>query len=158
MSLLNALRQAVKTQLEAIPNIGVVHARVRYAPDAASFRALYTATIDGMPQVRGWAITVVQTELAAETFGRPVSLGGRVVLELLGWQGLDDAAASDEALVELAEQVLVRLADADLAVPGAYARVLTPNLTQVAEVMFAGVLCHRVTIACPVLVGESARW
>ena len=62
MSDLRAHRAAIVAALAAVPDVGHVHERERYAESETAFRAMYLYTpAGGAPEVRGWWLRRVAT-------------------------------------------------------------------------------------------------
>ena len=144
------IRQALAVRLAAIPEIGIVHTRPRYAKTEAAFRAFYVwAAPDGRALVRGWYVTRTGQARHIQPVGRqPLALDR---WSLVGLIGLIDDDASELIASDLADSVVAAIAS-DQTLGGLVRDCLSGDETgaQIAEigtVMFAGVLCLRVTIS-----------
>lgn len=99
MSTLAEQRGAIVAQLAAIPEIGLVHDRERFAKDQAKFAELFLAEIGGAKQIRGWWLRRVATSEKAVTNG--TSLTEHT------WQWRCYMAFNDQAESELALDALI---------------------------------------------------
>ncbi len=70
MSALDNIRDAIVAHIQNVPDIGVVHAWRRTANDANTLKALYTVTIDGQSQLRGWHISRISAKETEPVIGR----------------------------------------------------------------------------------------
>lgn len=160
MSLRSDVRTALVAALNTVTNIGRVHGYQRYATTQTDYLSLYRTTINAVQQIRAWVVTFDHTELEREAFGMDAGgrLYGRYVYRVDGYLSLDDSAATEDTLLDLAEDVLQAVAAYELNVTGAYAKVLTPNITRSDIVTWGETVCNHVVIEVPVLVGQSANW
>lgn len=137
-------RAALFAILQAVPNIGVVHAYERMAADLSKLKQLYFSAAH--QQIRGWFIRRVRV--------RETGILIPTYLEVVEWQirgfmALDDSAQSELVMDTLIEAVRDRLRDNDklngtvlkLGLLGAKTdRGL--QLEDFGPYMFGGVLCH----------------
>ena len=147
MSAFPQIRAAIVETVETVPDIGCVHAFERYASDRTRLRALYVSSIGGRDQLRGWFIR--RKEFSAARTGA----SRRTITTT--WEIVGYMALADEAETELAFDGLVdAIADAFQANPSLNGTVVTTifddgaGLSQAdsGPVMFAGVLCHAVSL------------
>lgn len=138
-----ATRAAIVAALEAIPDIGAVHDRERYANQHGSLRALYVVQTDTGEQLRGWYVRRLAFRVE-----RNGNAGRRVFTtwQIRGFMALQDEAASELAFDDLIDSVR-RAFEADPTLGGAvqstlYEREIGAQLSASGPVMFAGVLCH----------------
>lgn len=137
---------ALVAVVRSVPDVGVVHDYERYAADTQALRNLYTVTIAGQPQVRGWFVqrwkTIDQKAAAKAAFDRST-------WRIVGFMGLKDEDASELVFMGLVESIRDALR-ADLTLGGV---VMPPERDEHAgpavecgPVLFAGMLCHRAEI------------
>ncbi|WP_238121963.1 MULTISPECIES: phage tail terminator protein [unclassified Xanthobacter] len=148
-----AIRAALVALLEAIPDIGRVHAWERFAATEKGFIDLYSHA----GAVRGWRVNRVSTR-------RRVLASGRVLVTdrwaITGMLSLVDAAQSEITASDLADAIIAaEVADPTL---GGVARGVAVEgaagvqLLAIAPVMFAGVLCHQVALQLDTQTFEGA--
>ena len=148
MSPLNVIRSAIVAALQAVPDLGVVHAYERFASHEKAFRDLY---VQG-GKLLGWHVRRVATR---ET-GSAVGLNQSVTQwRIGGLMALDDAGASELAMEHLVEAIRDRFR-ADETLGGVV--LSTGDLAQgesgpvgiqveeSGSAMFCGVLCHAVRL------------
>jgi hypothetical protein len=150
MSNLAAIREAIVAKLSAVPGIGIVHNRERYARNESEFQAHYLYELgDGTTALRGWYVRRMTTQ---ELSG---GLGGRGIDEhvwhLRGYWAFNDEEASEIAFDECIEQFRddVR-ADPTLGLgqvcttqwSGEDGESELIEVLDVGNVLFCGVLCH----------------
>lgn len=142
----STIRTALAALISDIPNIGRVHAFERYAVQSAQLVELYVAEIDGEAQLRGWYIRRVKT--VEERQGKHAWMDTHTWM-VRGFMALSDADQSELVFDGLIEAVRDALR-AYLAGLGAPTLELGeeqgPQVAQSGPVMFAGKLCHSVTI------------
>lgn len=150
MSTLADHRIAIVSALDSVPGIGIVHDRERYASDSAAFKRFYLYTPPGgAQQLRGWWVRRVKTAERMRNLARTLSVH---TWQIRGFAAFNDADASELVMDDLVEQfrAVVR---ADQSLGGA----LQPGplddeetgvqVTDSGAVMFAGVMCHAVTLS-----------
>lgn len=152
MTELAATRTALAARIAAVPGVGAVHDRERYADQTRRLTDLYTvdpATPGAARLLRGWFVAFRARRTSARR--------GRALVErdweVIGFVGFDDAAGSEHLAGDLAEAVIAAIA-ADRTLGGTAARLLgpledgdgTPALVELAPVSFAGVVAHRIRI------------
>lgn len=147
---LSAARSSLLAVLAAVPAVGLVHSRERFASSEAEFRKLYlyspAQAVDGFglePHIRGWYLRRTAT---AE-----VNANGRILNEhrwlIRGYLAFKDAVESELIFDELVERIrsAVRV-DTTLGLPGMLGGSTQEErgvqLASAGPVMFAGVLCH----------------
>ena len=145
MSTLAEIRAAIIALHQAVPDVGVVHNRERYANSEDKFRALFVMTpAGGAQQVRGWWWRRVATAESSVSTGTTMNVH---TWECRGYMALNDAEASElafDALIEAlrdavrADPTLGGVCDQN-AVSGEPDGV---QVTDAGPVMFCGVLCH----------------
>lgn len=147
--LLETHRAAVAGRLAAVTNVGVVHDFQRYAANLKDLAALYVAEVAGKRQLRGWYVTRTGASESAPVVGAYVT---RHQWTLRGFMALDDSAATEKEFDALVESVRDAFrGDDDL---GGVAFTVQddgegaagPQADDIGPVMFAGVLCHAVTL------------
>ena len=149
-STLSAARSALLTVLGAVPAIGIVHSRERFASSEADFRKLYQYTPSEAddafgtdPHIRGWYVRRTATT--------EVNANGRILNEhrwlIRGYMAFKDAVESELIFDDLVERIRAAVrVDTTLGLPGMLGGSTQEERgVQVASagpVMFAGVLCH----------------
>ena len=145
-----AARSALLAVLAAVPAVGLVHSRERFASSEAEFRKLYlyspAQAVDGFgleSHIRGWYLRRTAT---AE-----VNANGRILNEhrwlIRGYLAFKDAVESELIFDELVERIrsAVRV-DTTLGLPGMLGGSTQEErgvqLASAGPVMFAGLLCH----------------
>lgn len=148
-----AIRAALVTLLAAIPDIGRVHAYERFATGERGLLDHYTAA----GAVRGWYVSRIASSRLALGSGRVLVTDRWAIVGLLS---LVDGAASEIAASDLADAIIAaERADPTL---GGVARgrpvdgAAGIQLAGLEPVMFAGVLCHKVTLRLAVESYEGA--
>lgn len=139
----------IKVKLEAIPEIGIVHAYERQATDLKKFIELFK-TDSG--RILGWEIT---RRAVPEDQRGATSRHHQMVLR--GYQGLQDAEASAVAFQDRCDAIcdLFRGASfpagSKLQYRNAQDSTLTPaQIEQIEDRMFGNVLCHTAIIVISV--------
>lgn len=146
MPTIDQIRGAIKTKIQTVPNIGIVHDYERFAAEQAKFRTLYLSGVAPNQRIQGWHVRRVATR---ETY---IALSRWVVRHewrIRGFMAIDDADATEKLFDTLIEAIrdAFRAAPTLTAEPD-YSEVVTDEEragVQVADsgpVMFAGVLCH----------------
>jgi hypothetical protein len=135
------IRDAIKTVINTVPNVGLVHTYERYAADLATLKTLYVAN----GQLLGWYIRLLKTQRASPGRGRTAILH---TWRIRGFMAFDDAAQSEltfDALVESLQEAFTAHETLD-GVVGATSfpeqNVDGLQRDDSGPVMFAGVLCH----------------
>lgn len=141
------IREAIRARLAAIPDIGVVHNRERYAVAQDKLKQLYWLSRPG--QIRGWYIRRVST---AETGQLRTDTVEHIRWRLVGVMTFDDATSSEltfDALIEAVRDAFRvddtlggTVAQCSVPVDGGGAGESAIQLTDCGPAMFAGVLCH----------------
>ncbi|MEQ1512975.1 MAG: hypothetical protein ABL934_09875 [Lysobacteraceae bacterium] len=142
-------RAAIVATLQAVPNIGVVHAYERTAADLAKMKQLYYSAAHN--QIRGWFIRRVRV--------REIGLLQPVYLEVTEWQirgfmSIDDSAGSELVMDSLIEAVRDGLR-ANNTLTGTVRKLgllqsgaeRGLQLEDFGPYMFGGVLCHGARLA-----------
>jgi hypothetical protein len=153
MAGIDLIRAAIAARLAAIPRIGRVHDRERYAATEPALRALYAwQDGPGTPSIRGWFVR------RTASHGRGPDLGRRVVTHSWAVRGLmsfDDGGSSEHAFDALIEAVMAAVLADDSFGGTALGTVFGPDgaefgagaqLVESGPVMFAGLLCHGATL------------
>lgn len=146
-----AIRNAIKTLMLTVPDIGVVHEYERYTVDMAGVRALYLYA--PLNQLRGWYVRRVSTREAGRLHNRSVET---IRWRIQGYMALEDAAASElqiDTLVEalrdvfrVNDQLLDTVDQCSVPGPNGNSGEAALQLEDFGPVMFAGVLCHAVRL------------
>jgi hypothetical protein len=140
-----AIRTAIVGTLQAVPDIGRVHAYQRYAHNLQHLAALYRS--EAHEQLRGWNVSRVATGESGNRQAHNVEI---VQWRVLGVMALNDLEASELAFDQLIEAVRNQFAQ-DETLGGTVAQCSDPDnadgesgiqLEDMSPGMFAGVLCH----------------
>lgn len=155
---MNPIRAAIVATLEAVPDIGVVHARERNANDLAKLKQLYFS--EPHQDVRGWFVRRVRI--------RETGILQPRYLEVIDWQirgvmGFNDAKESELAMDDLVDAVRARFR-ADPTLGGAITKTgllgadkdRGLQLVDAGPVLFGGVLCHGVRLDLTTTTERSA--
>ena len=149
MTLIATIRAAIVAKLGSVTGIGNIHDYERYAQAEKAFRELYQSG----DRILGWHVR----RLATRTVSGMVGVGMQVSRwRIVGFMSLADSAASEKSLDDMVENVT----DAFITDPtlgGAVTETCDLTLGEGTKdcgiqlensepVMFAGVLCHRVTL------------
>lgn len=143
-----SIRDALAARLETVTDAGKVHQRGRYKPAWTTFIALFTATIGGTKQVRGWWPERERVEVVDDEFGQT---NWRHTFVIRGVLGVNDETDSDATFGALVEAALTALTGITIA--GAWS-VSPPALRAQDMRLFGEVLCHYCEIA---IVVEEVR-
>jgi len=143
---LEAIRAALVSRLQAVPEIGVVHGYQRYTANLRDMPALYTSEIGGVRQLRGWYVSRKRTE---ETSRVPGAYAVTHEWEIRGYMALLDAAQSEIVFDGLVERIREVFRGED-ALGGLVGSIVFDEedgsqagvQAHLEPVMFAGVLCH----------------
>lgn len=147
---LSAARSALLAVLGAVPGVGIVHSRERFAGSDSEFRKLYLYTPaqaeDGFgtdSHIRGWYVRRTATT--------EVNANGRIMNEhrwlIRGYMAFKDAVESELIFDDLVERIRAAVrVDTTLGLPGLLGGSIQDERgVQVASagpVMFTGLLCH----------------
>lgn len=139
MPTVQEIRDAIKTTMNGVAGIGIVHTYQRYAKEQAAFKALFVTGTE----LKGWTIRKTRTREKSPARGR-----NNIVhtWQIDGYLGFDDANASEEAFDLLVEAVADAFR-ADETLGGVVAETVVDGEAGIqvddsGPVMFAGVLCH----------------
>lgn len=146
-----AVRGAIVARLGSVAGIGVVHAYERYAKTDAAFKAFYLTEIPaGTKVLRGWFVSRLGQRRRALRVGRAERIDR---WKLVGLLGLIDDHQSELTASDLADAVVAAFA-ADPTLGGLVNGqddgedlTLGPQIEAIEPVLFAGTLCHRVTLS-----------
>lgn len=137
----SALRAAIKTVMDGIGGIGVVHDYERQSADETQFLELFRDPSSG--KILGWEITRrgFRSERCAQRF-RITHL-----FSLKGFCGLQDATGSEKFFNAAIEAVMNKIVSAGIT--GAETIAL-PQAIRIEARAIGGVLCHHAVIWLPV--------
>ena len=141
MSLTSQIRARIKTDLEAIDGIGVVHDYERWTSDWKRFLELMKDP--DSQTIRGWTITRESSEGQREA---PAEANRSPLYVIRGYWGLSDLNASEKAFDDLIEAVQNALG-ADVTMGSIVDHVEEPIVRMIEPRMYGSVLCHYVEIA-----------
>jgi hypothetical protein len=146
MTKLAEIRAALVAVVQGVDGVGKVHAFERYATAKKAFLDHYA---DDAGQVRGWYVRRVGGRKVSVAVG---SIDRIDSFDLVGLQGLEDAAASELAFDDLVEAVRDAF-DADATLGGVVGSITDPDsgetgaaVIESGPVLFQGVFCHRVRL------------
>jgi hypothetical protein len=109
-----AIRAAIITAITAVPEIGRVHDRERYAAQQNPMRELYLWTGPGGAEIRGWFVRRAQWRSISSALARRIVDTKWTIRGLLGIQ---DTTASELVMDSLCEAVRLAL-EADTSLGG----------------------------------------
>lgn len=133
---LSGVRDALKTLVEGVTGIGVVHDYERHAKDWATYLGFYKKA--GTSVINGWQITRRATREEEHAAQQTYRFHTFIIN---GFYSLDDSAASEKTFQDLVESICTAVReDADLG--GAAFHVTPPTVTVVEQRMFGDVLVH----------------
>lgn len=147
MSTVLTHREALRTLIAAVPEVGVVHAFEPYAKTQTEFQAAYLWTVPGGgQQLRGWHIRRTATRERELGVGRTLNAH---TWRVRGFMALDLGGATELEFDDLVEAIR-RAYRLNPTLGGA--AQLSPadgagiDVTASVPVFFAGVLCHSATL------------
>lgn len=135
------IRDAIKTKMLTVANVGLVHTFERYAAGQAQLQALYVSN----GRLLGWSIRLPRSQRQSDAMGR---LEITHTWQITGYMALDDGATSEltfDALVEAlqdafaADETLGGLVGGTVLEEDSIAGLQRDDS---GPVMFCGVLCH----------------
>ena len=136
------IRDYLKTKLQAVDGIGVVHDYDRWAADWAALVNLYVSN----DKLNGWHITRKATGEAWKSL--PVVERAHTY-EIIGIYALKDADASEKTFQDLVEKVMEELRF-DFTLGGNCQQTGPLKLETLEPRMFGSVLCHVAVLKLPV--------
>jgi hypothetical protein len=144
---IDAIRTAIAARLATVPEIGVVHARERYAGQSAALKALYEwpNPAAGKKTLRGWWVDFRRLS-KTKRVGRVSAAAVWEICGLIDFDDQDDTALAINLALAAAEAL-----EADPTLGGVINRLGRPEdgdegtvfVGAVELVGFAGVVCHR---------------
>lgn len=145
-----AIAADIKAKLLTITDIGQVHDYYRWSKEAGKFLTMFSTTIGGVPQIRGWEITRVSApEHKRGAFWRHHQF------RIAGYMGLRDATATDKTFQTIIENICETFRVASGGATWDYRNGDSPdnsaaqvNMIDVRE--FGAVLCHYADITLSV--------
>lgn len=135
-----SIRAAIKTEMNTVTGIGIVHDYQRWAANLKDFLDLMLFTAGTSKKIFGWMITRTSAEVMR------IGNNFRVThnYKLIGLYGLKDAAASEKLLNLVIESLVSKLVN--LEISGAQNPIGLPKVGLIGHKSFGGVLCHWVEI------------
>lgn len=137
-------RARIKTVIETVSNVGVVHDYMRWTNEWPSLVALLKTTVSGASKLRGWMITCEGAPTpAANEFG-PIPTARRDYrYRIRGYYALDDSAATEKTFVAQVIAVCDAL-DNDTTLHNAnnYYDCSLSSADPIGHIMLGDVLCH----------------
>lgn len=147
------IRDAIKTKMLTVANVGVINTFERYAASLAAMKPFYVSA----GKILGWNIRLPRTQRLSPHIGRVMVVH---TWRITGYMSLDDSAQSELVLDTLVE-ALQHAFDADETLGGVIATTNAqeggPSGLQrdnAGPVMFCGVLCHSVSLTLFTLHAE----
>ena len=156
---LSAVRTAIKTTIEGVAGMGMVHDYERYSKEQGAMKALYQSAAQSGNRIYGWFVSLLSVSERFMALGRYHAIAN---WKLVGYMSLDDADASEKLMA--AQVDLVRdafRASDDLGSPGGLTvtcivedqgNVAGVQLNDLMPVVFAGVLSHRARCSLATLI------
>jgi hypothetical protein len=134
------VRGLVKTVVEGVTNVGLVHDYQRLATDFTVLLDRFKTTISGQEQIRGWTISLEAAPGERMTFG---AVQRTYQYKIRGYFGLKDSSATEKSALLVVFAVMDAL-DVDTTIrPGAGGTTASPCSLEVYEPrMFGSMLCH----------------
>jgi hypothetical protein len=150
-------RARIKTVILTVDSVGDVYDYERYSKKWNTLRSLFTTTSGDVTRLRGWTITLASMEQEATTFGASDSTHVIYTYRIRGFEGVDDANATEKSFCALALAVITAL-DADTLLhsntyeDGASGKFVSEPSPYASfdYRMFGGVLVHMVEITMKV--------
>lgn len=147
------IRARVKTVLESVTDVGVVHDYERYNNDMTTLLAQFVTKIDGEDQLRTWMISLDPGQsMRQQLIGfEGVGAGDNILVtysyRVRGFMAVNDEAESEKTFAALALTIMLAL-EADTTLKGEQLERDTPIVAGMTMnySMLAGVLCHAVEI------------
>lgn len=136
-------RSRIKTVIETVSNVGVVHDYMRWAVEWPTLVALLKTTVSGVSKLRGWMITCEGMPATANEFG-PIPTARRDYrYRVRGYYALDDSAATEKTFMAQVIAVCDAL-DNDTTLHNAtnYYDCSLANAETVGHITLGEVLCH----------------
>ena len=150
------VRDALVATMSAVPNIGVVHAYQRYTGNLSDYLSLFRTTIDGVPQIRAWFVTLERTDSRWAAIPPSLAVETRWTFVIYGFLSVDDGSATEETMLELTETVMAAINASLPTVPGVLMAGPADLRRYDAIVRFGETVTHRVTLAVPVIIDGLA--
>lgn len=142
----STIRTALAALISDIPNIGRVHVYERYAPQNAQLVELYVAEIGGEKQLRGWYIRRVKTVEERQAKHAWMDTHTWMVRGFMALSDADQSELAFEGLIEAVRDALRGFVAGSPPPAQELGEEQGPQVVQSGPVMFAGKLCHAVTI------------
>ena len=158
MSTYTDLRDSIVAIMQGIPDIGMVHGKVRYAADMTRYLDLFKVTLGGTPQIRGWTVTRESMDVSPSSF---TSASNEEIYNMIirGMVGLSDALDTEATLQDLADEVVHTLnthTDMGISTVVDYSPAAHIRLFEVRQ--FGSVLCHYCEIEFSVEVRRAVTF
>jgi len=161
MSTYSDLVAAVEAKLDGVSNIGATHAYARWANDWSAYLGQFKQTIGGTVQIRGWVVTLDDTDPIASEPGGFSQTRRTYNLLIYGVLGVDDSANTEATFLDLCEAVLDALeGEIDFSIAGVIDySVSPPRMRRYDKARaFGSVLCHYCEIGLSVQVTKSLSY
>jgi hypothetical protein len=132
----SAIRTQIKTILEGVTGIGVVHDYERWSNDWATFLTLFKHVAGS--RINGWIITRFKVDEEEETTSHEPSIHH---YKIKGMYSLDDSAASEKAFNLLIEAIRAAFR-ANYQLNGTATNTTPVKVPVIENRVFGSVLCH----------------
>lgn len=150
-----ALVTAIKTRMDTVSNVGIVHNRLRHRVRIQDFIALYANGSADAKKIRAWWIALDNINADLEAFASFGTVARTYNFRLFGVLGFQDNEETESAMLTVCEAIMDDLdAQTTLGVSGVVVRAVGPCSLVANDIRHFGnnsVLCHVVEITCPVV-------
>jgi hypothetical protein len=137
---LAAIRTQLKTVLEGVANIGIIHDYERWAAEWSTVLETFKVTIQGEDRIQAWTITRETTPAVDLDTERELR---RHLMVMRGYRALDDSVGSEKEFQDLIETVCTALRGQRAGGLGGLVTELGPAQVRVVEHrLLASVLVH----------------
>jgi hypothetical protein len=144
VSVFSSTRDAIKTAVESVADIGVVHNRPRYTVDQANYLTLFKTIITGSEQeIRAWWISwegFEETDADGSRFGAPADLYVFLVHGIMGFADSSDTSTTFDNLTSAVIDAVRAKTDLGQAEVMDYSVTVTLPVLELRQ--FGSPLCH----------------
>ncbi len=151
MTSYSSLRPALVTALNTVTNIGMVQNRERFIVDLSKYLNMFSVTIGGVRQVRGWMVLRETCVPVYDTaFGEQRRRHGFLLYGILGFSDNTDTYGTMQTLCDEVMAVMDNQTTLN-STPGILVRAVGPcSLRSFRSEQFGSVLCHVAEIDVPI--------
>jgi hypothetical protein len=152
-----ALVAAIKTRMDTVSGVGIVHNRLRHRVRIQDFIALYANGSADAKKIRAWWIALdnITGSWEVDDFASFGNVSRTYNFRLFGVLGFQDNEETEASMVSVCEAIMDDLdAQTTLGVSGVVVRAVGPCSLVANDIRHFGnnsVLCHVVEITCPVV-------